>query len=101
MATRKAPTPSPSLPLIPPFELRKFLDSAGIKRTITKFARSSVVFAQGDPAIDVFYIQLGSVKLSVLSRTGKEQVVAILAQGFLFGQDCRHGNRGRSAAESD
>src|SRR5438105_11564200 len=102
MPPRKAqalPLPTP-LPLIPPFELRKFLDSAGIKRKITKFARSSVIFAQGDPAIDVFYIQLGSVKLSVLSQTGKEAVVAILGQGDFFGEGCLAGQPRRMATAS-
>src|SRR6186713_1607710 len=76
---------------IPPFELRKFLDSAGIKRKITKYPRSAVVFSQGDPATDVFYVQLGSIKLSVLSRTGKEAVVAMLGPGDFFGEGCLAG----------
>ncbi len=85
---------------IPPFELRKFLDSAGIKRKITKYARSAVVFGQGDPATDVFYVQLGSVKLSVLSRTGKEAVVAILGPGDFFGEGCLAGQPRRMATAS-
>jgi CRP-like cAMP-binding protein len=60
------------------FDLHVFLASAGIARKIAKYSKSSVVFAQGDPAHAVFYIQKGSVKLSVLSRTGKEAVVGIL-----------------------
>jgi CRP/FNR family cyclic AMP-dependent transcriptional regulator len=47
-----------------------------------------VIFSQGDPANDVFYVQQGSVKLSVLSRTGKEAVVAILSRGDFFGEGC-------------
>ena len=85
---------------IPPFELRKFLESAGIKRTIAKYARSAVVFAQGDPAGDVFYIQLGSIKLSVLSRTGKEAVVAMLGAGDFFGEGCLAGQQRRMATAS-
>ena len=46
------------------------------------------VFVQGDPAHDVFYIQSGRIKLSVLSRTGKEAVVAILGPGDFFGEGC-------------
>jgi len=75
--------PSPALPP-PPFELQAFLDSAGVARTIRTYERSAVVFSQGDVATDVFYIQNGSVKLSVLSRTGKEAVVAVLGQGDFF-----------------
>jgi CRP-like cAMP-binding protein len=65
-----------------------FLDSAGVARTVRPFARSAVIFSQGDPANDVFYIQSGSIKLSVLSRTGKEAVVAVLGQGDFFGEGC-------------
>ena len=82
---RKASLPAKPLP---PFDLQSFLDSAGVARTIRAYKRSAVIFSQGDPAADVFYIQTGSVKLSVLSRTGKEAVVAILGQGDFFGEGC-------------
>ena len=98
--TRKAARAPTKATPIPPFELKKFLDSAGIKRKITKFARSAVVFSQGDPATDVFYMQLGSVKLSVLSRTGKEAVVAILGPGDFFGEGCLAGQPRRMATAS-
>ena len=85
---------------LPAFELRTFLDSAGVARRITKYARSAVVFSQGDPATDVFYIQQGSVKLSVLSRTGKEAVVAILGPGDFFGEGSLAGQSRRMATAS-
>ena len=78
---------SPALPL-PAFDLQSFLDSAGVARTIRKYPRSAVIFSQGDPANHVFYIQQGSVKISVLSRTGKEAVVAVLGEGDFFGEGC-------------
>src|SRR2546425_10090225 len=84
----------------PPFELRTFLDSAGVARRIVKYARSAVIFSQGDPAADVFYMQQGSVKLSVLSRTGKEAVVAILGPGDFFGEGCLAGQSRRVATAS-
>jgi CRP-like cAMP-binding protein len=84
----------------PPFELRSFLDSAGVARRIVKYARSAVIFSQGDPAADVFYMQQGSVKLSVLSRTGKEAVVAILGPGDFFGEGCLAGQSRRMATAS-
>ena len=65
-----------------------------------KYARSAVVFAQGDPAADVFYIQQGSVKLSVLSRTGREAVVGILGPGDFFGEGCLAGQSRRMATAS-
>jgi CRP/FNR family cyclic AMP-dependent transcriptional regulator len=100
MPVKKMVAPQTGLQPIPPFELKKFLDSAGIKRKITKYPRSAVVFAQGDPASDVFYVQLGSVKLSVLSKTGKEAVVAILGPGDFFGEGCLAGQARRMATAS-
>jgi CRP-like cAMP-binding protein len=73
---------------VPPFDPQPFLDAAGAPRTIRKYPRSAVVFSQGDPADDVFYVQQGRIKLSVLSRTGKEAVVAILNRGDFFGEGC-------------
>ena len=79
---------SSALKPIRPFDLQRFLTSAGIARTIRTYKRSAVIFSQGDAATDVLYIQTGSVKLSVLSRTGKEAVVAVLRQGDFFGEGC-------------
>jgi CRP-like cAMP-binding protein len=104
MATKRAPTParpvSASALPVRAFDLHVFLDSAGVARQITKYARSAVVFSQGDPATDVFYLQQGSVKLSVLSRTGKEAVVAILGPGDFFGEGCLAGQPRRIATAS-
>ena len=71
--------------------MRAFLDSAGISRRIVRYARASVIFAQGGPAGSVFYIQQGGVKLSVLSRRGREAIVAMLAPGDFFGEGCLAG----------
>ena len=76
---------------LPPFDVGAFLDSVGISRRIVRYARASVVFAQGGPATSVFYIQQGGVKLSVLSRRGREAIVAMLAPGDFFGEGCLAG----------
>ncbi len=86
----------PAQPL-PGFNLDTFLDSAGIARRVTKYAKSAVVFSQGDVAAEVFYLQQGSIKLSVLSRTGKEAVVGILGAGDFFGEGCLAGQPRRMA----
>src|SRR3982751_5273401 len=86
----------PALPL-PQFDLTTFLDSAGVSRRVTKYARSAVVFSQGDPAVQVFYVQKGTVKLSVLSKGGKEAVVGILSPGDFFGEGCLAGQPRRMA----
>ena len=80
--------------------MQTFLESAGAARTVRKYPRSAVVFSQGDLAADVFYVQQGRVKLSVLSRTGKEAVVAILTRGDFFGEGCLAGQPRRMATAS-
>lgn len=85
---------------LPPFDLQSFLDSAGAARAIRKYARSEVIFSQGEPATDVFYLQQGRIKLSVLSRGGKEAVVAVLSRGDFFGEGCLAGQARRIATAS-
>jgi CRP-like cAMP-binding protein len=75
----------------PRFNAQEFLDSAGVKRTIAKYARATRIFSQGDPATDVLYVQRGSVRLSVLSRTGREAVIATLGPREFFGEGCLAG----------
>jgi len=74
-----------------PFDAQVFLDSAGISRTIVRYGRSQKIFAQGDPANSVMYIQDGGVKLSVVSAVGKEAIVALLGAGDFFGEGCLSG----------
>ena len=68
------------------FNVEAYLESAGPVREIVKYRRGEIVFSQGDPSDDVRYLQKGAIKLSVLSRTGKEAVVALLAPGDFFGE---------------
>ena len=75
----------------PPFDVQAFLASTGVSRRIGRFARDAVVFAQGAQANNVFYIQEGGVKLSVLSSGGREAVVAMLGPGDFFGEGCLAG----------
>jgi CRP/FNR family transcriptional regulator, cyclic AMP receptor protein len=73
------------------FNAQAFLDSTGLSKRIIEFRRDEVVFAQGDKADSVIYIQKGGVKLSVVSKTGKEAVVAMLGPGDFFGEGCLAG----------
>jgi CRP-like cAMP-binding protein len=77
--------------------VRLFLDSAGLGRKVVKFRGEETVFAQGDPANNVMYIQEGGVKLTVVNETGKEAVVAILGPGDFFGEGCLTGQSIRMA----
>jgi CRP-like cAMP-binding protein len=68
------------------FDVEAYLESTGPARKVVKYRRGEVVFSQGDPGNDIRYIQKGAIKLSVLSRIGKEAVVAMLAPGDFFGE---------------
>jgi len=73
------------------FDVQAFLDSAGIAKKIVDFRRGETIFTQGDPCEHVLYIQKGNVKLSVLSKAGREAVVAMLGAGEFFGEGCLAG----------
>jgi CRP-like cAMP-binding protein len=70
----------------PAFDAEAFLASAGAARRVMTYPKGTVVFSQGQPSDAVMYIQKGSIKISVLSRTGKEAVVAMLGPGDFFGE---------------
>ena len=76
---------------VPAFDVNLFLDAAGLGRKIGKFRRKETVFAQGDAAKNVMYIQEGSVKLTVVNESGKQAVVAILGPGDFLGEGCLAG----------
>ena len=69
-----------------PFDADGFLGSTGPARKVVQYRPGEVVFTQGDPANDVRYLQKGAIKISVLSRMGKEAVVAMLGPGDFFGE---------------
>ena len=73
------------------FSVQEFLDSTGISKQVTPYRRGEVVFTQGDACEHVWYIQSGGVKLSVLSKRGKEAVIAMLGPGDFFGEGCLAG----------
>jgi CRP-like cAMP-binding protein len=73
------------------FDLKVFLSKTNGGRTMVDCSENGVIFSQGDSADAVFYIQKGKVKLTVLSRQGKEAVVAILGVGDFFGEGCLAG----------
>jgi CRP/FNR family transcriptional regulator, cyclic AMP receptor protein len=75
----------------PAFDVEAFLDSAGVARKIVEFQKKVIIFAQGDAAEHVMYIQQGRVKLSVVNEVGKEAVVAVLKPGDFFGEGCLAG----------
>jgi len=74
------------------FDPKKFLAKVGDGKAISNYRRNEVVFSQGEVADAVFYIQQGNVKLVVVSKHGKEAVVAILGPGHFFGEGCLNGH---------
>ena len=76
---------------VPVFDAQAFLDSAGVSRKIKDYKRAEAVYAQGDDAESVLYLQSGGVKLTVVNEVGKEAVVAILGPGDFFGEGCMAG----------
>jgi len=73
------------------FDAEDFLDTPGLDKRLVEFRRDESVFAQGTAANSVMYIQKGGVKLSVLSKRGKEAVIAMLGPGDFFGEGCLAG----------
>ena len=70
----------------PPFDVQAFLSVPGLARRIAEYRTGEKIFAQGDAADSVLYVQKGRVKLSVVSQTGKEAVVGVLGPGDFFGE---------------
>ena len=77
------------------FDVKSFLDSAGLGRNVRKFRGKETVYLQGDSAESVMYIQEGGVKLSVVNEIGKEAVVAILGPADFLGEGCLAGQEFR------
>lgn len=68
------------------FDPKKFLATIGEGRRVVQFSKKQAIFAQGDPADAVFYLQRGKVQLSVVSKVGKEATIGILNDGDFFGE---------------
>jgi CRP/FNR family transcriptional regulator, cyclic AMP receptor protein len=81
----------------PTFDPKSFLAKVGEGRSLCTYRKGQIVFSQGDPADEVFYIQKGKVKVTVISEHGKEAVVAILAADEFFGEGCLAGQAQRIA----
>jgi CRP-like cAMP-binding protein len=73
------------------------VDWTGVHLERIKHETPTTIFAQGDAATSVMYIEKGAVRLSVLSHAGKEAVVALLETGHFFGEGCLAGQLRRMA----
>ena len=73
------------------------VDWTGVRLQRVEYESAAKIFAQGDPATSVMYVEKGAVRLSVLSHAGKEAVVAVLDAGHFFGEGCLAGQSQRMA----
>jgi CRP-like cAMP-binding protein len=73
------------------FNSKKFLSTLNGGRTIAAFPKKQTIFAQADSSDAVFYIQNGKVRLTVVSKSGKEATIGILNAGDFFGEGCLTG----------
>ncbi|HLJ89937.1 MAG TPA: Crp/Fnr family transcriptional regulator [Candidatus Angelobacter sp.] len=70
------------------FQPAEFLAKTGLGRTIVNLRKNQTVFSQGDSANAVFYVQKGRIKLTVISKRGKEATIALLGGGSFLGEEC-------------
>src|ERR1700732_3287498 len=75
----------------PIFNPKSFLAKVGKGKTHTDYTKDQKVFSQGEAAQAIFYLQKGEVQPTVVSRQGKEAVIAILGGGDFFGEGCLAG----------
>jgi CRP/FNR family cyclic AMP-dependent transcriptional regulator len=81
----------------PAFDVHEYLNNTSKLRRIVKFKKGQALFSQDDPCNDVWYIQSGNAKLSIVNPQGKEAVLAILGPGDFLGEGCIIGNPVRMA----
>jgi CRP/FNR family cyclic AMP-dependent transcriptional regulator len=80
------------------FDVKVFLNTVGGGRNVSDYRRNQIIFSQGDAADSVFYIQEGQVKASVVSKMGKEAVIALHRKEDFFGEGCLNGQPLRLAS---
>jgi CRP/FNR family cyclic AMP-dependent transcriptional regulator len=73
------------------------VDWSGVQTQRAEYLPGSAIFSQGDPATTIMYVETGTVRISVVSHTGKEAVVATLDGGHFFGEGCMAGQTLRMA----
>ena len=71
------------------------LTRMGLRKKSLLFDENDTIYSQGDDADSIFYLEQGRVKITVVSRTGKEAVLALLGENNFFGEGCLTGRRVR------
>jgi CRP/FNR family cyclic AMP-dependent transcriptional regulator len=70
------------------FDVHNFLSKAGVGKTIVSFLKGDAIYSQGDTCDSIYYVQSGTIKLSVVSEAGKQATVALLNAGDFAGEEC-------------
>ncbi len=83
-----------------PFDPRFLMTKLALGKSRQEYRVNEAIFTQGDAANEVFYVISGKVKLTVVSKAGKEAVIAILAEDSFFGEGCLAGQTIRMATAS-
>jgi CRP/FNR family transcriptional regulator, cyclic AMP receptor protein len=84
-------TPVAAAKQLSKFDTKTFLSTIEGGRKIAVFSKIQAIFVQGDSSDSVFHIQKGKVRLTVVSKNGKEATIGILNQGDFFGEGCLAG----------
>ena len=84
-------TPTVSTKKLIKFDPKTFLSTIDGGRKTTAFSKKQAIFVQGDPSDAVFYVQKGKVRLTVVSKSGKEATIGIMKEGDFFGEGCLAG----------
>jgi CRP/FNR family transcriptional regulator, cyclic AMP receptor protein len=69
-----------------PFDTEAFLNTSGVARIVKDFQKNEALFSQGEPCKNILYIQKGGVKISIVSKTGREAVIGMLGAGDFIGE---------------
>lgn len=82
------------------FDAAEFLKAAGLRGDVVDYRKRQFIYRQGEPSPSVFYVESGTVQLSVVSKAGRQAVVARLGAGEFFGEGCLAGQTLRMGSAS-
>jgi CRP/FNR family cyclic AMP-dependent transcriptional regulator len=82
------------------FDAAEFLKTTGLTGEITDYRKRQFIYRQGESCDCVFYVEVGMVQLSVISKAGRQAVVAVLGPGEFFGEGCLAGQALRMGSAS-
>jgi CRP/FNR family cyclic AMP-dependent transcriptional regulator len=86
--------------MVTEFDAAHFLKEAGLKGTAADYRKRQFIYRQGEPSPSLFYLEAGMVQLSVVSKAGRQAVVAMLRPGEFFGEGCLAGQSIRIGSAS-